>query len=76
MDGVSVNATVQFSRIITFWETEGLLGGLGLEGDSPRLILELYISGRVKCCTEQPSSSAIKMSSDTKYHGLTARICI
>lgn len=30
MDGVSVNATVQFSRIITFRETKGLLGGLGL----------------------------------------------
>lgn len=30
VDGVSVNATVQFSRIITFRETKGLLGGLGL----------------------------------------------
>lgn len=30
MEGVSANATVHFSRVITFRETKGLLGGLGL----------------------------------------------
>lgn len=77
-EGVRANATVHFSRIITFRETKGLLGGSAF-GQAvtavPRLILELHISG-VKCCRGQAFSSAIKSRFDTKYHSLTTRICI
>lgn len=78
MEGVGANATVHFSRVITFRETKGLLGGPGLGqavAPPPRLLLELCASG-VKCCGGQTFSSAIKSRSDTKYHSLTARICI
>lgn len=56
-DGVGGNATVQLSWIITFRETKGLLGGLGLEGAVTAI--PLIASGAL----HQPAESSVAESS-------------